>query len=133
LSTSATDPPEQDRNGFPPVAYWYYLDEKPDFSAIEGLVVFMIPEVERFEAAHKESEGTESHNGNDKPLTTRERNTLLTLVYVLADLAKVPLANRSKAAEMIANHAAASGLKLPVRTIVEKLKLCQDAIAARSK
>lgn len=69
----------------------------------------------------------------DQPLLTRERNTYLTIIAVIAKMASLDLDQPSKAAEQVTNAAASQGITLALRTVAEKLKLVPDALEARSK
>lgn len=128
LCTSPTDPPEED-DDWPPVADWYYLEDKLSSAEIERSGVFMLSEVERYEATAVDPSLSK---GEDKPLGTRERNTLLTLVATLCGMAKVPIENPSKAAVTISSEALARGFNLPERTVADKLKQAAEASSARS-
>lgn len=71
-----------------------------------------------------------------KPLTTRERDTLLTIIAVLAKAAKVPLDDYSKpgkAAGYIEGLTDEFGAHVSKRAIEEHLKKIPDALATRKK
>lgn len=131
LCDSATDPPEKDDGGFPPYAFWYYLENKIDLKAVESNGVFMLTEVARFES--QASTTQVGDGGAERPLKTRERNTLLTIVSALCSIAKLPVENSSKTAQVISSEAQRCGLDLPERTVAEKLKQLPAARAARGR
>ena len=69
----------------------------------------------------------------DRPLLTRERNTLLAIIGVLADAAKFDLSAPSKSAEAIVNEAALSGIALSRTGVANHLRSVAAAISARKK
>ena len=64
----------------------------------------------------------------DKPLGSRERNTLLKVIIGLAKLAKVELSHPSlhAASSRIESETTDLGVRVPERTVVEKLKEADD-------
>jgi hypothetical protein len=68
---------------------------------------------------------------DERELSTRERNTLLALIGVLCEEAKIDYRKPSAAANAILSRCAASGVKLGETTIEEKLKLVPAAMEAR--
>lgn len=69
----------------------------------------------------------------DKPLSTRERDTLLTIVAVLCKEAKIDYNKPAKAAGMIKSTAATMGVSIGETTIEGHLKKIPDALATRMK
>jgi hypothetical protein len=69
----------------------------------------------------------------DKPLSTKERTTLLTIIAALAKEAKIDISKPSKAADLIADMTQRLGSPVGKRTIEEKLKLIDDAVENRAK
>lgn len=69
----------------------------------------------------------------DSPLGTKERNTLLTLIGLIADLAKLDIAAPSKAASVLGSAADLRGVKLSPRSIEEHLKRVPNAMLSKSK
>ena len=67
------------------------------------------------------------------PLSTRERNTLLTIIAALCKEAKIPYDKPAKAAGMIQSTAAKMGLSIGESTIEGHLKKIPDALATRMK
>ena len=69
----------------------------------------------------------------DKPLTTRERDTLLTIIAALCKEAKLDYTKHSKTAGLIQSTAATMGLSIGETTIEGHLKKIPDALATRMK
>lgn len=69
----------------------------------------------------------------DKPFSTRERDTLLTIIAVLCKEAKVDYTKHSKAAGFIQSTAATMGVAIGETTIENHLKKIPDALATRMK
>ena len=69
----------------------------------------------------------------EKPLTTRERNTLLAIIAALCNEAKIDHTKPSKAADYILSTADKMGLSISKRGIEEHLKKIPDMLASRMK
>lgn len=69
----------------------------------------------------------------EKPLTTKERTTLLTLVGLLAEEAKIDISKPSKAASTLVSLAETKGIQIAQRTIEEHLKKIPDALEKRGR
>lgn len=69
----------------------------------------------------------------DKPLATKERNTLLVIIAALAKEAKIDLAKPSKAGLAIAHLTEKIGAPVDHATIEEKIKLIKNALESRAK
>jgi len=71
----------------------------------------------------------------DKPLGSRERNTLLKVIIGLAQLAKVKLSHPSSdaASSRIESETTDLGVRVPERTVVEKLKEADDYLRSAGK
>lgn len=69
----------------------------------------------------------------DRPLSKRERDTLLTIVAVLCKEANIDYARPAKAAATIKTLMIAEGLSVGESTIEEHLKRIQDALEAKSR
>lgn len=69
----------------------------------------------------------------EKPLGTRERDTLLTIIAALAKDAKIDIAHASKAAASIENLTETMGTPVSRRAIEEHLKKIPDALEIRMK
>ena len=68
-----------------------------------------------------------------KPLSTIERNTLLTIIAVLCKEAKLDYSTASKTADLIVNTAAGMGVSIGETTIRNYLKKIPDALRTRIK
>lgn len=68
-----------------------------------------------------------------KPLSTRERNTLLTIIAVLCKDLDYDTKKHAKTAGLIHSTAAEMGLSIGESTIEGHLKKIPDALAARMK
>lgn len=86
-----------------------------------------LSEVVRFEEQQMEPQPL------DKPLQTRERNTLLSIIAVLCKEAKIDYTRSAKAAGYIQSTASLMGLSLGESTIEGHLKKVDDALASRMK
>lgn len=69
----------------------------------------------------------------EKDVGTKERHSLLCIIGVLCNEARIPYKNHSKAAEMIQGTAAMMGLSIGETTIENHLKKIADAMATRMK
>ena len=69
----------------------------------------------------------------DKPLGTRERTTLLTIVSVLAKKAKIDVTKPSSAATQIEGLTVEAGVRVAARTIEEHLKRIPEALERAEK
>jgi hypothetical protein len=69
----------------------------------------------------------------EKPLSNRERDTLLTIIAALCKEAKIPYDKPAKAAGMIQSTAATMGVAIGETTIEGHLKKIPDALATRMK
>lgn len=70
---------------------------------------------------------------DDKPLTTKERTTLLTIIAALADEAKIDITRPSKAAGQIKAAIDRRGSNISARTIEEHLKRAPEALERTQK
>lgn len=68
-----------------------------------------------------------------KPLTPKERTTLLIITYLLAEAAKIDILKASKAASALVSIAETKGIQIGQRTIEEHLKKIPDALEKRGK
>lgn len=69
----------------------------------------------------------------EKPMSTKERDTLLTIIAAFAKEAKIDISRPSKAAGLIEDMTQLLGAPVAKRTIEEKLKLINDALERRGK
>jgi hypothetical protein len=91
-------------------------------------------EIERFEQEHglREPITSAPHQASEKPLATKERATLLTIIAALAEEAKIDISKPSKAARLIENLTERTGARVAARTIEEHLKKIPDALENRA-
>ena len=91
----------------------------------DGVLVVRTDALREFEQAVLMEATPESIKGkadDDRTVSTKERNTLLTIIGVLAELAKLDLGTSSKSAGVIESAALLRGIKLSRRSIEEHLK-----------
>jgi len=69
----------------------------------------------------------------EKPLNTRERETLLTIIAALCKEYKIEISKPSKAADLIQSMTDSLGAHVAKRTIEEHLKKIPDALVTRMK
>ncbi|MHB1093405.1 hypothetical protein [Thiobacillus sp.] len=69
----------------------------------------------------------------EKPLTTKERTSLLTVIALLTEEARIDISKPSKAAATILKLAETQGINIAQRTIEEYLKKIPDALEKRGK
>ena len=70
---------------------------------------------------------------DDGTVGTKERNTLLTIIGVLAAIAEIDTSRTSKAGEIIESKATLMGLSLSRRGVMDHLSRVNEAMAARRK
>lgn len=69
----------------------------------------------------------------ERPLMTKERNTLLAIIGVLANMAGLDIKKASKTGEIIESEAAKLGLSLSRRSAMDHLSRVPDAMATKGK
>jgi len=69
----------------------------------------------------------------EKPLGKKERETLLTIIGVLAKAARIDITEPYKAGGVIASQAEFEGINLSARTTGDHLKLIPDILENRTK
>jgi hypothetical protein len=69
----------------------------------------------------------------EKPLGKRERETLLAIIAVLCNEAKIDYTKATKAAELIQSTAAGMDLSIGLSTVRDHLKEIPNALATRMK
>ena len=69
----------------------------------------------------------------EKPLDTKERNTLLTIIRVLCEEAKLDYTMTSKTADLIQSTAAKLGISIGSTSIRDHLKKIPNALASRTQ
>ena len=75
----------------------------------------------------------EKPSRKERPIQTRERNTLLTIIAALCKDAKFDFSKTAKTAGLIQSTAAGMGVSIGETTIEEHLKKIPDALASRMK
>lgn len=110
--------------------FWSWLPEVMTMESVVHEAAFSLEEVARFEAKHtrKEREGVP-----DKPLVTKERNTLLTIIAVLCKESNLDYTTHAKTAGLIQSTAVGMGLSIGETTIENHLKKIPDALVSRMK
>lgn len=76
---------------------------------------------------------SDEEKNEEKPLETKERNTLLCIIGALCKEAQIPFLNHSKAARLIQSTAQKMGVSIGETTIEGHLKKIPDALASRMK
>lgn len=109
---------------------WFWLPKAIAMNDIEKEAFFTMDEVLKYEAAHDQDAPPKQE---EKPLETRERNTLLAIIAVLCNDAKIDYTKPSKAADYIQSTADKMGLSIGETTIKGHLKKITDAVATRMK
>jgi hypothetical protein len=108
----------------------YGLEESCDLDNVIKNGVVMAIELARFEALHNENLKL-IHV--EKPLGTKERNTLMTIISVLCKVANLDLTKPAKTAGLIKNTAASMGVSIGETTIEGYIKKIPDVIAGHMK
>ena len=109
---------------------WFPAGGLPD----DAVIVVRTAALDALKARVSESSSTAAESkptATDKPLTTRERNSLLIIIGALAKMAKVDIGAPSSAAESIQCEAELSGLKIGKRTVEEHLKKVEETMERR--
>lgn len=75
----------------------------------------------------------EGQSEEQKPLMAKERTSLLTVIALLAEEARIDISKPSKAAATILKLAETQGINIAQRTIEEHLKKIPDALEKRGK
>lgn len=112
---------EEEKNKHYHPAHFYPADRLP-----EGSVV-----VVRTQAIRDLAERLAKPAAAIKPVGTRERATLLTIIAALAELARVDVKKPSSAAAAIESQTARMGARVAACTIEEHLKRVPEALEAR--
>lgn len=84
-------------------------------------------------SSEKKEAGEDAMEDSDRPLGTRERTTLLTVIAALAGEANIQLVSPSKSAELIASMTEKMGTPVAKRTIEEHLKRVADALERKAR
>jgi hypothetical protein len=113
-----------------PFAIWRKLHSPITIGRIKETAVFLLEEVARYEAKY----GNESEYQRPvKPLATRERDTLLTIIAALCKDAGYDYTKAAKTARLIQSTAAKMGGSIGETTIEGHLKKIPDALGTRIK
>jgi len=89
--------------------------------------------MENFRLREEAASRSKVDQQEEKPIATRERNTLLAIIAALAKEAGVDLSRPAKAGELIAKLTEQIGARVDHYTVEQKIKQIQDAIESRSK
>ena len=92
---------------------------------------FFVVRTAAIRSLEQSADGTTA--STDKPIATRERNILLSIIAVLCNEAKMDYAKPAKTANLIADTAAKMGLAIGESTIEGHLKKIPDALGTRMK
>ena len=109
---------------------WFWLPKVIRMADIENESFFTMDEVLKYEVAHDQEAPLKQE---EKPLATKERNTLLAIIAALCKEAKIDYTKPSKAAEILLGMADEMGLSISKRGIEEHLKKIPDSLASRMK
>lgn len=113
-----------------PFTLWFYLPKPMNLEGVKSDAVFLLKEIARFEEKHGDNEAPEKHV---KPLATRERDTLLTIIAAMARAAKIDVSQPGKAALSIEAITDELGAHVSKRAIEDHLKKIPDALGTRMK
>lgn len=118
------------------------LSDKVDKSEFKEKVHELIDDEDKIESMIIENYNLSSENkmlknlkatNSDKPLSLREKNTLLTIIAALASQIGLDISMTSKTGELISRYTQQLGAFVDGETIANKLKQIPDAIERRSK
>lgn len=88
----------------------------------DSVLVVRTEALAELEQAIRSSEGVETCEKTEKPLTTRERNTLLKIIGALCKAQELDLSKPYKAAESIKSNLELMGSSMSIETIAAKLE-----------
>jgi hypothetical protein len=108
-------------------------EEKSSFYPLGGLPDGSVIVVTPTALLDLEKSIDDTGNSQEKPLGTRERDTLLSIIAALCQVAEVPYEKPAKAAGVIQSTAAQMGISIGETTIENHLKKIPDALATRMK
>jgi hypothetical protein len=126
---------------------WLTLNSVKSSYKFKNLQSIVVVKLDHREALIAIRAGNELHENNfaaaeillskilvpEKPLGTRERNTLLCIIGIICKEAKLDFRKHSKTAEFIKSNADRLGVAIGETTIEDHLKLIPDALAGRMK
>ena len=110
--------------------FWNWIPEAMTMKNVICSAAFLLEEVSRFETIHTNQE---QHEISEKPLLSKERNTLLTIIAALTKAAKINIDSPGKAAGFIEGLTAELGARVSKRAIEDHLKKIPDALETRMK
>ncbi len=109
---------------------WYRLNKISNLKDVEKSAVFLIAEVQKYEAENSLLSGTVASPATEKPLGNRERETLLKLVIGMAikGYSHDPAALKSTAPKEITDDLAALGISIDTDTVRKYLKEAANTV-----
>lgn len=116
---------------------------KSTIQYVEELRAYIVPRLDEIEGRSGQSFSVDApeppeievpiSDPSDRPLLTRERNTLLTIIAILCKDAGYDATKHAKTAVLIESAAAKMGISIGETTIEVHLKKIPDALATRMK
>lgn len=131
LVTRGRDPDVPEVPWDTPTDHWFWLPHEIEMATVELEAAFLMDEVVRYESIH-DGEAPQQHRA-EKPVGTRERSTLLSILAVVCREAKLDYSKSAKTAALIHDSAARLGISVGETTIEGHLKKIPDALATRMK
>lgn len=131
LASRARDPSAPAEPWDPPLYDWFWLPYEIEMASVELEAAFLMEEVLKYETRH-DAEAPQPHRV-EKPIGTRERDTLLTIIAVACREAKLDYSKPSKTAALIQDSAAKLGIAIGETTVEGHLKKIPEALRARMK
>lgn len=126
----ASDERDQDKTDEWVLDSWYALQSPMTLDVVISTAVFLLTEV----ASYEERQSDEYPQRREQtPLGTRERDTLLTIIAVLAEKAGIDIHSPGKAALAIEHLTDMEEVHVSKRAIEEHLKKIPAALAVRKK
>lgn len=118
-----------------PFDLWCMLDERVTLSDVVFKAIFTFKEIERYEEKfrHESFDAKQQTSKPEKPLGRTERHTLLTIIAVLCEEAKLDYKTASKTSDLIEHSAAKMGISIGATSIRDHLKKIPDALATRTR
>jgi len=109
---------------------WYALNQKSNLKDVEKSAVFLITEIQKYEADNSLLSGAVASPETDKPLGTTERNTLLKLVIGMAikGYRYDPTALKSNVPTEIVDDLAELGIAIDNGTVLKYLKAAANTV-----
>lgn len=131
LACDARDP----EKSIPCYDLWCRLGECVTLSDVVSKAIFTSQEIEGYEKKFRlESfDATPQTSRPEKPLGRTERHTLLTIIAVLCEEARLDYKTASKTSDLIENSAARMGISIGATSIRDHLKKIPNALGTRTK